>query len=109
MKRKVNKRDKVAVKLLRKKRKMTISLVVITFAFLIMTLPSTIYFGYFDHVEESNNYMGTILDSIGFLNRTSVFFTSFLTNQNFRKTVKQSLKCKKVTPRRLSTYLSTLR
>jgi len=89
----MNKHNKKAMKRMQKKRRMSISLVVITFAFLIMNLPATIYYGYFKQNELVSFNLGGILDFFSFLNHSSVFFTSFLTNVKFRQSVYNVLKC----------------
>ncbi len=54
------------------KQKMTFSLIVITFSFVVLTLPSTIFYGFIslDNYKEYK-MIGTILDFFGFLNHTS--------------------------------------
>ncbi|CAF1022932.1 unnamed protein product [Brachionus calyciflorus] len=77
-----------ALKSSRKKRNLTISILSITFAFMVMTTPSTIFFGFFHN--EFNRFKNgrmilRILDSISFLFHSSLFFNGFITNTKFRK------------------------
>lgn len=70
------------------KNKQTISLVIITFLFVVMTLPSNVFFGYFQ--GKTSLVTGSIFvfwDFLGFLNRASLFFSCFITNLKFRSIV----------------------
>jgi hypothetical protein len=74
-----------------KKRKLTISLLVITFAFIILTLPSTIARGFLSNWMYATlpwaNMTLDVLDYFSFLNHASVSFNCFLTNYKFRNVV----------------------
>jgi hypothetical protein len=76
---------------LAKKRKLTISLLVISFAFIILTLPSTIAWGFFADWMYATlpwaNLTLDFLDYFSFLNHVSVFLSCFFTNNKFRKVV----------------------
>jgi hypothetical protein len=76
---------------LAKKRRLTISLIVITFAYIILTLPSTIGWSFLvDWMYETlpwANLTLNVLDYISFLNHASVFFSCFLTNFKFRSVI----------------------
>jgi hypothetical protein len=76
----------------RKKQRLTISLVVITFLFLIMTLPSTIWFGFVKQAlpnTDTTIIVGQLLDNIAFLQHSSLLITSYLTNYKFREALDQ--------------------
>lgn len=78
-----------------KKRNLTWSLLYITFLFIIMTLPSSVGYGFFNDYFNSTASLQNvivILDYLSFLNRSSLFFDCFLTNIIFRKTVLRKLK-----------------
>ena len=86
--------DRQAINSFNKKRKITISLITITIAFVIMTLPSTILWGFFgdQNALEVFHDIGGFLDFISFLNHTSIFWTSYFTNTKFKGTVDSFLK-----------------
>jgi hypothetical protein len=78
-----------------KKRNLTWSLLYITFLFIIMTLPSSVAYGFFDDFFNSTKSLQSvivILDYLSFLNRSTLFFDCFLTNIIFRKNVIKKLK-----------------
>lgn len=81
-------------KTLNKKRALTISLVFVTILFLVMTLPSSILFGFF--YEFFNQKLGLdfliMVDYLSFSNSSSLFFVSLLTNVKFRKVVFSKMK-----------------
>ena len=82
--------DKEALKAMKKKRRLTISILSITFAFIIMTTPSSIIFGfYYDVFSETfgGQSVLNILDSFAFLYHSSLFLNSLITNVKFRKFV----------------------
>jgi hypothetical protein len=58
-----------------------------------MTLPASIYFGFF--VTADSNYIffdiEGLLDFLAFLNHSSIFYTSYLTNKVFKKYVNNCL------------------
>ncbi|CAF0892366.1 unnamed protein product [Brachionus calyciflorus] len=77
-----------ALKSIRKKRNLTISIISITFAFMVMTTPSTIIFSFFQ--SDFNRFKNSrivlrSLDSIAFLFHSTIFFNCLLTNTKFRK------------------------
>jgi hypothetical protein len=77
-----------------KKRKLTISLLAITFAFILMTLPATIAWGYMSWVLALpwGRFTLNILGYFLFLNHASVFFNCLLCNYKFRSAVKMFVK-----------------
>jgi hypothetical protein len=85
-----------AERTLAKKRKLTISLIVITCAFIILTLPSTIAWSFLVDWMYATlpwaNLTLDLLDYFAFFNHTSVFFSCFLTNNKFRSVVTQCLR-----------------
>jgi hypothetical protein len=77
-------------KSMKRKRKLTVHLLSITFSFIIFTLPTTIAWGFFSDYTLQKPYGLTLLymlDNISFLNHSSVFFSSILTNYKFRQKV----------------------
>ena len=86
MSRILNRNDVQSIKSYRKKLKMTISLLAVTFLFLIITLPNTIYFGFF-YSNYKNNYIINAFDHLLFLHQSTLFFSLFFTNIYFRKAV----------------------
>jgi hypothetical protein len=83
-----NSRNQESDRALAKKRKLTISILVITFAFIFLTLPSMIAWGFLaDWMYATlpwGNLTLDILDYLSFSNHSSVFFSCFLTNYKFR-------------------------
>ena len=82
----------------RKRQRLTISLVVITFSFLLMTLPANIAFAYFinDIFSSSDQFkslVSVLLDNLFFSNNASLFFFSYLSNPKFRQAVKRLASC----------------
>jgi hypothetical protein len=78
-----------------KKRNLTWSLLYITFLFIIMTMPSSVCYGFFNDYFNSTTSLQNIiviLDYLSFLNRSTLFFDCFLTNITFRKIVIKKLK-----------------
>ena len=61
------------------------SILVITFLFLIMTVPSSVAYGFF--MQTSPKKVLLLLDDLSFLNNSILFFTFFLTNLKFRKII----------------------
>ncbi|CAF0968135.1 unnamed protein product [Brachionus calyciflorus] len=77
-----------ALKSIRKKRVITISIISITLAFMILTTPSSLSFGFFfDEISNLKNgsLLFNIFDNISFIFHSSLFFNSFITNTKFRK------------------------
>jgi hypothetical protein len=67
-----------------------ISILVITFLFLIMTMPASIAYGFFH--DKLTPTILTALDVFSFLNNSTLFFTCFFTNSRFRKVIFNWLK-----------------
>lgn len=72
-----------------KKPNLTISLVIISFLFVIMTTPGTIMFAYFydnlfSKLDQSYVYL---IDDISFFNHSLLFFISFASIKKFRATI----------------------
>lgn len=77
-----------------KKRNLTISLLTVTSAFILLTFPSTIAWGYMSDVILANDYglfALYMVDHISFLNHVSIFFFTYATNQKFRLAVRYYL------------------
>ena len=85
----LRKHDKNEIKNMKKKRQMTFSLLVISFSFIILTLPSSLFYGFvsLDNVSLYNK-IGASLDFFGWFNHASVFITTLFTNLRFRNKVK---------------------
>jgi hypothetical protein len=63
--------------------RLTISLIFVTFMFLVMTLPSSVLFGFY--VKQINIHILNWSDNISFLNNSSLFAFSLITIPKFRK------------------------
>lgn len=78
-----------------RKRRLTISLFIITFAFLSMTLPGNIIYAFF-YKDMNATLIGTkiliIVDCLMFFQHVSIFFVCLFTNKLFRKVVINILK-----------------
>lgn len=74
----------------KKKKKLTISLVVVTTAFVVLTFPSTICWGYLSDIFYTWPYgvmVLNILDYFSFANHASLFFFTFISNYKFRRVI----------------------
>jgi hypothetical protein len=77
-----------------RKMKLTISLVIITALFLVMTLPSSIAFAFFNYdllSFEYGNIILKLLDFLSFLNRSTLFISCYLTNVKFKKIINKNI------------------
>lgn len=72
-----------------KKNRLTVSLLVFTFVFLLMTLPTTIMFGFFP--DGINRNVMLLFDYMTFLNHSSLFFISMITIPKFKVIFLQSI------------------
>ena len=70
-----------------KKRKITFTLLSISFAYILMIFPGNIYFIFIYQLSDKFDALGAVFDLISFCNNTSVFFNCFVTNLEFRKVV----------------------
>jgi hypothetical protein len=86
MSRNLNRNNLQSVNAFRKKQQMTISLLIVTFIFLIMSLPNTIYFGFFSDYNK-NGKLSVLLDHIGFMHHSTLFFSLYFTNNYFRRAI----------------------
>lgn len=72
-----------------KKLNITVSLVIISFLFLIMTTPGTIMFAFF--YDQLFSYMNPsmvyLIDDVSFLNHSLLFVISFVSIRKFRRTI----------------------
>lgn len=83
------------------RKNLTYTLFKISIAFILMTLPSTIAFGFlndsnFDYIM-NKVILFKLLDNLSFFHHTTLFFTCFLSNFTFRNSVLniiQVIKCK---------------
>jgi hypothetical protein len=70
---------------LNSRKKLSITLIVISIAYIIMTVPSVIIFGFINPNVKYFKIISLLLDDLSFLNNTSVFFICYITNPRFRK------------------------
>lgn len=72
-----------------KRQNLTISLLIISFLFVLMTSPGSILFGFFYNqiLGDLDRAYIFLIDDISFLNHASLFFISFASNMKFRKAV----------------------
>lgn len=72
---------------LSKTNRLTISLLFLTFLFLVMTMPATILFAYFYDFIAANfsPTLMVLLDDISFLNHSTLFFVCLISNAKFRR------------------------
>lgn len=72
-----------------KRPSLTISLIILSFLFLVMTTPGTILFAYFYNGFLSNldESLVFLIDDISFMNHAMLFFISFISNRKFRRTI----------------------
>lgn len=87
---KKDKEDKQTIEANKRKRRLTISLFLITVAFLIMTLPGNILYAFFFNQMKATSIGYTILiavDYLIFFHHVSIFFICFATNSFFREIV----------------------
>lgn len=68
---------------------LTISLITVSFLFMIMTTPGTILFAYFygPLFSKLDRAIVYLIDDISYLNHSMLFFISFVSNKKFRKTI----------------------
>nr|QVK45787.1 G protein-coupled receptor [Proales similis] len=100
---KLDRKNKRQMRNFRKKRLISINIMAITFAFIFMTLPATILFGFFADkygVILGNKYLGGIFDGLSFLFHASIFFVCFLINPKFRHAFLSLVLCKNCVGRR---------
>ena len=85
----LNKNDKILRKNLQKKRNLTLSLLAISFLFLICTLPAEFFYGYLkDYFTIENKHLiGSCLDFFSFLNHSTLFYTLLFSYLKFRQIV----------------------
>lgn len=88
------KKSKEALKSMRKKRKLTISILVITFGFIVMTMPVSFVFTFVRGPIEALKYGRIILDLLNFISfsfHASLFSTCFMSNIKLRNFVGKKL------------------
>lgn len=73
----------------KKRKSLTMSLIILSFLFLIMTTPGTLMFAYLydtvlSHLDVSVLYL---IDDVSFLNHAILFFISFVSYKKFRNTI----------------------
>jgi uncharacterized protein YqhQ len=93
----LNHQDQQSIRNFNKRKRITISLCIISFSFMIMTLPSTVYWSFFVNQNSDKIFfnIGGLLDFVSFLNHASIFYTSYLTNVSFKRYVDQFFNRKK--------------
>lgn len=82
-------------KIVAKRRNLTISLLFLSFLFLIMTVPGTFLFAYFyDSVLSTLGIQCIyLIDDISFFNNSILFFICFISNKKFRSTIIELFYC----------------
>ena len=90
----INEKDQKFRKIQQKKRNLTLSLLSISFFFLISSSPGEIFYGYFYPCfnTDISNFVGSLLDFLTFLNHSTLFYNLFFFNLKFRKVVFFKLK-----------------
>lgn len=68
---------------------LTLSLIILSFIFVIMTTPGTIMFAYFYNAifADLDQSLVFLVDDISFMNHAILFFISFISIRKFRKTI----------------------
>ena len=101
----LNQNDKRAIRLNKKKKNMTVSLLIITFMFLLLTLPNSIYFScYLLIFNTLNNRAIGCLNFLTFLHHSTLFFSLYFTNNYFKNAVHGRFNC---IPFKLKKYSTT--
>ena len=80
--------NSISMKTFEKKRKITMSLVSVSIAYVLMTSPTTLFFSFiYDNIPliPYGRYFDDFVDFLSFANHASTFFTSYFTNSKFRK------------------------
>ena len=80
---------------IKNKHRLTMSLLTISFSFVLMTFPATTYYLFvYERINEWSfaRLIGNILNVISISSHVSVFFSSFITNANFRRIVRNNFK-----------------
>ncbi|CAF0763062.1 unnamed protein product [Brachionus calyciflorus] len=84
-------KNRETLRAIKRKRRLTISILSITFAFIVLTLPASIAYGFFLNYFNSMGSRGKaflhLLDFFGFFFHSSLFINCFITNIKFRKYV----------------------
>lgn len=87
--------NKESVKSIRKKNRITLSILTITFVFIILTAPSSIAWAFLKDQIFALSFGSTIFQLCGFFsffNHSSIFLTCFVSNYKFRSVVINGLK-----------------
>ena len=81
-----NKTDTNSNRIQNKKRKMTISLLMISLSFLFLTLPGSIFYGYLirNYKAKLTNLIGSCLNFLTFFNHSSLLLNLLIFNYKFR-------------------------
>lgn len=97
--------NKDQIKSIIKKRRLTISILSITFAYIILTLPVTImtgfYFYYFFSIPNGMSIL-SMMDSFAYLFHSTLFINCMATNVKFRRYVINGLLCNKKSKNQVS-------
>lgn len=88
----LDQKNKQSIKLFQKKRHMTVSLLIITFLFLVMTLPGSIYFAGFKQAYNDYNFIEACLNFLMFSHHGSLFLSLYFSNNYFRAAVHNLIK-----------------
>ena len=78
-----------------KKRNLTLTLFLLCFLFIAMTAPGTLLYGYFYDSVLASLSLSTafLIDDVSYLNHSMLFFTCFISNKKFRRTVILMFRC----------------
>ena len=86
--RQLNRNDERSIKAFKKKRRLTVSLIILTFLFPIMTLPNVIFYSFFYRFDPwMDKYLGGFTNNLTFFHHSVLFISLFLTNFYFRKAI----------------------
>jgi hypothetical protein len=87
MSKNINRNNVQLVNSWRKKRQMTVSLTLVTFLFLVFTLPNMIFFNFLftDGKNDIVKNFGGFTNHLVFLQHSTLFFSLFFTNIYFRR------------------------
>ena len=90
---KASKQELIAFK---KKRRISVSLIIMTSLFFVLSAPTTIFYGYISPIvvtvpDGTYRWLGYLFDTINFFNQCTAFLFQYMTNVIFRRAVKANL------------------
>jgi len=84
----LNRNDENSIMAYKKKRRLSICLILLTFLFTIMTLPNVIFYGFFYRRDPwLDKYIGGFTNNLAFFHHACLFLSLFFTNTYFRSAV----------------------